>query len=42
MTFANRIHNTGQAVVWSGHREPAELYRERLKELGLTMAPLER
>ena len=23
--FANRIHNTGQAVVWSGHREPAEL-----------------
>ena len=42
MTLANRIHNTGQAVVWSGHREPAELYWESLKELGLTMAPLER
>src|SRR5205823_12773150 len=22
MTLANTIHNTGQAVVWSGHREP--------------------
>ena len=42
MTLANRIHNTGQAVVWSGHREPAELYWQSLKELGLTMAPLER
>jgi ATP-dependent Clp protease adaptor protein ClpS len=31
----------GQAIVWSGHREPAELYWTRLKELGLTMAPLE-
>jgi ATP-dependent Clp protease adaptor protein ClpS len=40
MTLANRIHTTGQAVVWSGHREAAELYWERLKELGLTMAPL--
>jgi len=42
MTLANRIHNTGQAIVWTGHREPAELYWESLKELGLTMAPLER
>ncbi len=42
MTLANRIHNAGQAIVWSGHREPAELYWESLKELGLTMAPLER
>jgi ATP-dependent Clp protease adaptor protein ClpS len=41
MTLANRIHNTGQAIVWSGHREPAELYWARLNELGLTMAPLE-
>jgi len=40
--FANRIHNTGQAVVWSGHREPAELYWEQLRDAGLTMAPLER
>ena len=42
MALANRIHNSGQAVVWSGHREPAELYWQSLKELGLTMAPLER
>ena len=42
MTLANTIHTTGQAVVWSGHREPAELYWESLKDLGLTMAPLER
>ncbi|HEY3020956.1 MAG TPA: ATP-dependent Clp protease adaptor ClpS [Solirubrobacteraceae bacterium] len=40
--FANRIHTTGQAVVWSGHREPAELYWEQLRDDGLTMAPLER
>jgi ATP-dependent Clp protease adaptor protein ClpS len=42
MQLANRIHDTGLAVVWSGHREPAELYWEQLRELGLTMAPLER
>jgi ATP-dependent Clp protease adaptor protein ClpS len=41
MAFANRIHNTGQAIVWSGHRERAELYWTRLQQLGLTMAPLE-
>jgi len=41
-SFARRIHNTGQAIVWSGHREPAELYWEQLSEAGLTMAPLER
>ncbi len=40
MTFANRIHQSGQAVVWSGHREQAELYWEQLSGLGLTMAPL--
>ena len=40
--FADRIHNTGQATVWSGHREPAELYWEQLSDAGLTMAPLER
>ena len=39
--FANEIHNTGQAVVWSGPREPAELYWEQLADAGLTMAPLE-
>jgi ATP-dependent Clp protease adaptor protein ClpS len=42
MALANKIHNTGQAIVWSGHREPAELYWQSLKDLGLTMAPLER
>ncbi|MEZ5074844.1 MAG: ATP-dependent Clp protease adaptor ClpS [Solirubrobacterales bacterium] len=41
MAFANTIHNTGQAIVWSGMREPAELYWEQLKAAGLTMAPLE-
>ena len=42
MALANRIHNTGQAIVWSGHREAAELYWEQLRGHGLTMAPLER
>ena len=41
MAMANKIHNTGRAVVWTGAREPAELYWEQLKEAGLTMAPLE-
>jgi ATP-dependent Clp protease adaptor protein ClpS len=41
LALANKIHNSGQAIVWSGHRERAELYWNRLKELGLTMAPLE-
>lgn len=39
--FADTIHNSGQATVWTGPREPAELYWERLKDAGLTMAPLE-
>ncbi|HKF80457.1 MAG TPA: ATP-dependent Clp protease adaptor ClpS [Thermoleophilaceae bacterium] len=42
MSLANKIHNTGQAIVWSGAREPAELYWEQLRGSGLTMAPLER
>jgi ATP-dependent Clp protease adaptor protein ClpS len=42
MNLANRIHSTGRAVVWSGLKEPAELYWEQLKDLGLTMAPLDR
>jgi ATP-dependent Clp protease adaptor protein ClpS len=41
MGLANRIHTTGQAVVWSGHREVAEHYWNGLKGRGLTMAPLE-
>jgi ATP-dependent Clp protease adaptor protein ClpS len=39
--FADKIHNAGQALVWSGQREPAELYWEQLNDAGLTMAPLE-
>src|SRR3954463_7257194 len=42
MALANRIHTTGQALVWSGHREAAELYHSQLEGYGLTMAPLER
>ena len=41
MAIADRIHNTGQAIVWSGPKEPAEHYWELLREAGLTMAPLE-
>jgi len=39
--FADRIHNRGLAIVWSGHREAAEHYWELLRDAGLTMAPLE-
>jgi ATP-dependent Clp protease adaptor protein ClpS len=41
MDLANRIHNTGSAVVWAGNREQAELYWSQLDGHGLTMAPLE-
>jgi ATP-dependent Clp protease adaptor protein ClpS len=41
LEIAGRIHNSGQAIVWSGHREAAELYWNELKNRGLTMAPLE-
>jgi ATP-dependent Clp protease adaptor protein ClpS len=41
MALANRIHSSGQAIVWSGHRELAELYHSQLEGYGLTMAPLE-
>ena len=41
MRLANRIHSSGQAVVWSGHREAAELYHSQLEAYGLTTAPLE-
>jgi ATP-dependent Clp protease adaptor protein ClpS len=42
LSFANRIHASGRAVVWSGHKERAEHYREQLLGFGLTMAPLDR
>jgi ATP-dependent Clp protease adaptor protein ClpS len=40
--LADQIHNSGQAIVWSGPREPAEHFWEQLDSAGLTMAPLER
>jgi ATP-dependent Clp protease adaptor protein ClpS len=42
LRMADTIHTRGQAVVWSGLREPAELYHGQLAAFGLTMAPLER
>jgi len=42
MALATRIDATGQAIVWSGHQELAELYHAQLTAHGLTMAPLER
>ena len=39
--YADKIHNSGRATVWTGPREPAELYWEQLESAGLTMAPLE-
>jgi ATP-dependent Clp protease adaptor protein ClpS len=39
--IADLIHNQGQAMVWSGMKEQAELYWELLNDSGLTMAPLE-
>lgn len=41
MKLADRIHSSGQAIVWSGEKEQAELYWEELDRFGLTMAPLE-
>lgn len=40
--IADQIHNSGQAIVWTGPREPAEHYWELLDAARLTMAPLER
>jgi ATP-dependent Clp protease adaptor protein ClpS len=39
--LANLIHSSGQAIVFAGVKEIAELYWEQLKSAGLTMAPLE-
>ena len=32
--IADQIHNSGQAIVWSGPREPAEHYWEQLDAAG--------
>lgn len=39
--LTNQIHYEGQAIVWVGPQEQAELYHEQLLREGLTMAPLE-
>lgn len=39
--LTNQIHYEGQAIVWIGPQEQAELYHQQLKREGLTMAPLE-
>ena len=39
--LAHKIDSSGQAIVWSGHKELAEHYWACLKDAGLTMAPLE-
>jgi ATP-dependent Clp protease adaptor protein ClpS len=41
LALADKIHTTGQAIVWSGHKELAELYWHELDARGLTLAPLE-
>lgn len=39
--LAHQIHNQGQAIVWVGPQEQAELYHQQLSRAGLTMAPIE-
>jgi ATP-dependent Clp protease adaptor protein ClpS len=39
--LTNQVHYEGQAVVWVGPLEQAELYHQQLRREGLTMAPLE-
>jgi ATP-dependent Clp protease adaptor protein ClpS len=39
--IADRIHASGLAIVWTGHKELAEHYWDQLRDAGLTMAPLE-
>jgi ATP-dependent Clp protease adaptor protein ClpS len=39
--IADRIHNHGLAIVWSGPREDAEGYWMMLDDAGLTLGPLE-
>ena len=39
--LTNQVHDEGQAIVWVGPLEQAELYHQQLRREGLTMAPLE-
>ena len=43
VTGVGAVNPMGHSVeeVWSGLKEPAELYWEQLNDAGLTMAPLE-
>ena len=40
--LTNQVHFQGQATVWVGPQEQAELYHQQLSRAGLTMAPLEK
>ena len=40
-SLTNQVHYEGQAIVWVGPQEQAELYHQQLRREGLTMAPLE-
>lgn len=39
--LTNQVHFEGQAIVWVGPQEQAEMYHQQLLRAGLTMAPLE-
>jgi ATP-dependent Clp protease adaptor protein ClpS len=39
--LTHQVHNEGQAIVWVGPQEQAELHHQQLSRAGLTMAPLE-
>ncbi len=40
-SLTQQVHVEGQAIVWVGPQEQAELYHLQLDQEGLTMAPLE-
>ncbi|MEL7034276.1 MAG: ATP-dependent Clp protease adapter ClpS [Cyanobacteria bacterium J06592_8] len=40
--LTNQVHYEGQATVWVGPQEQAELYHTQLSREGLTMGPLEK
>lgn len=40
-TLTKQVDREGQAIVWVGPQEQAELYHVQLSRAGLTMAPLE-
>lgn len=40
-SLTHQVHDEGQAIVWVGPQEQAELYHLQLSRAGLTMAPIE-